>query len=85
LVAGSAALHLVYLSPPGDQDADDIDAYRRLFILTSAAHAQVGVGWVLHPDFQGRGCDTVIYALTGAERLGRRVSAADTTTSPGAH
>lgn len=112
------------------------------FILTSAAHAQVGVGWVLHPDFQGRGyareaatalldlaaglgahriaatvdaanepslvlCerlgmrkeatfhhdrhdrtgwrDTVIYALTGAEWLGRRVSAADTTTSPGAH
>ncbi|GLY83431.1 GNAT family N-acetyltransferase [Actinoallomurus iriomotensis] len=112
------------------------------FILTSAAHAQVAVGWVLHPDFQGRGyareaamalldlaaglgahriaatvdaaneqslalCerlgmrkeatfhhdrhdrtgwrDTVIYALTRAEWLGRRTPATDTATSSGAH
>ncbi|MEO3875691.1 GNAT family protein [Nonomuraea sp. B12E4] len=113
------------------------------FILTSAAHAQVAVGWVLHPDFQGHGyareaatalldlaaglgahriaatvdaankqslvlCerlgmrkeatfhhdrygqtgwrDTVIYAVTDAEWLGRRTSgAAADTTPPGAH
>ncbi|MFB9830753.1 GNAT family N-acetyltransferase [Actinoallomurus acaciae] len=139
----AVALAIVLLGEPslgrggGDRVIGDLT-----FILSSAAHAQVAVGWVLHPDFQGRGyareaaaalldlatglgahriaatvdaanaqslvlCerlgmrkegtfhhdrhdqtgwrDTVIYALTGAEWLGRRTSAADTATPPGAH
>ncbi|SDL76439.1 GNAT family N-acetyltransferase [Nonomuraea jiangxiensis] len=43
-------------------------------ILTSAAHAQVAVGWVLHPDFQGQG-----YAREAATAL------LDLATGLGAH
>ncbi|MBF8189077.1 GNAT family N-acetyltransferase [Nonomuraea sp. K274] len=127
---------------PGEPSIEDRAIGDLTLILTSAAHAQVAVGWVLHPDFQGQGyareaaaalldlaaglgahriaatvdaanepslalCerlgmrkeatfhqdrhdqtgwrDTVIYALTAAEWLGRRVPAADTTTTAGAH
>jgi RimJ/RimL family protein N-acetyltransferase len=52
----AAALAITLPGEPGlaDARADRVVGDLTL-ILTSAGHAQLAVGWVLHPGFQGRG------------------------------
>jgi RimJ/RimL family protein N-acetyltransferase len=80
----AVALAVVLPGEPGLGGGDERVIGDLTFILTSAAHAQVAVGWVLHPGFQGRGyaheAATALLDLAtglGAHRIAATVDAAN--------
>lgn len=82
----AVALAVVLPGEPGlDAPGEDRVVGDLTLVLVSTAHAQVEVGWVLHPDFRGRGYATEAAAALldlaagiGAHRVAARVDPGNT-------